>query len=129
MASRLARTSNGIGTTSTRVWNDNGHFTVQLHSTVVYDETRERVLLNNGGWITPTTVRRMNQALEHREFKADVRILKGRMFYGNEPFQGSELSFNKCSECRDRAITFVNGRPKCSGHEVVTQLVGERGNQ
>jgi|WetSurMetagenome_2_1015567.scaffolds.fasta_scaffold206510_3 hypothetical protein len=77
----------GIGRTGTKVWDDNGHFMVQYHATVVYDETVEGVTLNNGGWNTPTTARRMNQALVERGYHAGVHIRGGLMEYEGELFK------------------------------------------
>ena len=92
MPSTLAKTSDGIGRCNTKVWNDNGHFSVQLWNTVVYHETQEGLItLDNGGWITPTTARRMNQALLYRGMPGSVRIKNGQMFYGERPFDGSKL--------------------------------------
>lgn len=94
MPTRLAKTPTGIRKGNTKVWDNNGHFSVMLYSTVVYDETREVITLNNGGWITPTTASRMNQALEHRGFPACVRIRGGQMFYGSNPFNGNTFTLN-----------------------------------
>lgn len=87
MASMIAKTKTGIGTTGTKIWNDNGHFAVQLYATVVYDETRETITLNNGGWVTPTTVRRINQAFKHRGHLGVVFIRNGEMYFrrGDNP--------------------------------------------
>lgn len=76
MAATFAKTKDGIGRLNTKVYNDNGHFAVKLYDTVVYDETCERVVLNTGGWTTPTTVRRINQALHHRGIPGGVRIIR-----------------------------------------------------
>ena len=93
MPSTLAKTKTGIGSQA-KIWNDNGHFMVQLHSTVVYDENNLIVKLNNGGWITQTTARYMTQALRHRNIDGYVAIRKGVMVYGaqgidEKPFDGN----------------------------------------
>lgn len=82
MASTIAKTKDGIGRTNTRVANIDGRFTVILWSTMVYEEDLDLgiITLNNGGWVTPTTARRMNQALAHRGFDLKVSIRKGAMF-------------------------------------------------
>lgn len=99
MASTIAKTKTGIGNGNTKIWNDNGHFAVQLHGTVVYDETRETITLNNGGWITPTTTRRINQALIHRGFGNRVAIRKGEMVLlctnCAVPFMGDRLVLDR----------------------------------
>lgn len=81
MAKRHANTKDGIRRLNTRVYQNNGHFSVQLYSTVVYDETRDRIVLDNGGWITPTTVSRINQAFDHRGIDVGVKIIKGKMYF------------------------------------------------
>lgn len=110
MASRIAKTETGIGRKA-KIWNDNGHFAVQLHSTVVYDETAESITLNNGGWITPTTVRYMNQALAHRGFQEGAVIRKGEMFLMSGtgdlmPFENNRIVIQKYVKCCEKA-----GRP------------------
>lgn len=95
MPSKLAKTETGIGRQA-KIWNDNGHFMVQLHQTVVYDETKETITLNNGAWVTPTTVRYMNQALVHRGHAGDVAIRNGKMVLLSTrsviPFDGNTIT-------------------------------------
>lgn len=86
MASMIAKTKTGIGKTgigklNTKVWEDNGHFMVQLYDTVVYDEDRTngKLTLNTGGWSTHTTARRINQAFAYRGVSNRVGIRKGVM--------------------------------------------------
>ena len=82
MARTIANTKDGIRRLNTKVWDDNGHFAVKLYATVVYDETRETITLNNGGWVTPTTTSRINQALAHRGFtECGVFIKGGEMYF------------------------------------------------
>lgn len=99
---RYAEGRNQIGQTgirklNTRVYQDNDHFAVQLYATVVYDETRERLVLDNGGWVTPTTVSRINQAIDHRGFSdlGHVRIIRGQMYFQSitvsVPFVGGKF--------------------------------------
>ena len=94
MPSRIAKTKTGIGSQA-KIWNDNGHFAVQLHSTVVYDETADTIILDNGGWITPTTVRYMNQALDYREVMARVQIKDGEMLCNGQPFENGRFIMTK----------------------------------
>lgn len=95
MASTIAKTPTGIRKLNTKVWNDNGHFMVQLYATVVYDETADKIVLKNGGWVTTTTTSRINQALAHRGFSNRVGIRKGEMVLwctrSFVPFQNGEL--------------------------------------
>lgn len=81
MAHTIAKTSTGIRKLNTRIWNDNGHFMVQLYETVVYDEGYDTITLNNGGYVTPTTVSRMVQALRHRGHDVRVNIKNGEMVW------------------------------------------------
>jgi len=92
----IANTQTGIGRQA-KIYNENGHFSVQLHSTVVYDEdrTNNKLTLNNGGWVTPTTTRYMNQALAYRGSSNRVAIRKGAMVLlctkSECPFEGDKL--------------------------------------
>lgn len=97
MPSTIAKTSDGIGRCNTKIYRENSHFAVQLHDTVVYDENRTtgKLTLNNGGWVTPTTTRRINQALAHRGFSNRVAVRKGQMVLlctrSIIPFDGNTL--------------------------------------
>lgn len=98
MARTIAEGRNQIGQTGirklhTNVWKGDDYFQVQLYSTVVYDEHPEYLTLRNGGWPTPTTVSRINQALRYRGFKGGVVIRDRRMMFVNGP----------------RQVPFVNG--------------------
>lgn len=87
MSSTLAKTATGIGKGNTKIWNDNGAYAVQLHDTMIYIETRDSITLNNGGWVTPTTARRMNQVLNHREVMGTVSIKNRVMQFNGTPFK------------------------------------------
>lgn len=93
MASTIAATKTGIGRKA-HIYQDNGHFAVQLYATVVYDETAHTVTLRHGGWVTPTTARYINQAFTHRGIDAGVYIRRGEMFLhcatGEFPFENGE---------------------------------------
>lgn len=95
MPSLIAKTTTGIGNLNTRINNNVGEWSVTLYDTLIYAETDKTITLNNGGWITPTTVRRMNQALTHRGYKPLVRIKKGQMFYGLNEFTACIYSMTK----------------------------------
>lgn len=94
MASKIAKTKTGIGSKATKIWNDNGHFMVQLYATVVYDETAETVTLQNGGWNTPTTAQRINSALQYRGFNTGISTAGGTMKYEGKPFVDGVLVLN-----------------------------------
>ncbi len=91
MSKMIAATKTGIGYKATKIWNDNGHFAVQLYATVVYDETAETVTLNNGGWNTPTTKQRINSALIYRGFRSGISNAGGVMTYQGKPFVNGVL--------------------------------------
>lgn len=86
MASTIAKTPTGIRKLNTRIWDDNGHFAVQLYNTVVYEEDQHRITLRHGGWITPTTTSRITQALRYRGIPSHVNIKGGEMFCDGLPF-------------------------------------------
>ncbi len=58
----------------------------------------KQVNLNNGGFITPSTVRRMNDALSACEIKASVFIHRKQMYAGVNglrlPFVDNQVLFN-----------------------------------
>lgn len=89
------RPSKGIRKLNTKIWDDNGHFMVQLYATVVYDETADKIVLRNGGWVTPTTGSRINQALRHRNRTENVNIKNGEMFCNGKPFVNGEFTILK----------------------------------
>lgn len=95
MASTYAKTKDGIRRLNTKVYDDNGHFSVQLYATVVYDETKEKIVLNNGGWVTPTTTSRINQALVHQGHDYGVSIMKGVMYCDGKPFENNTFTIVK----------------------------------
>ena len=51
---------------NTTIYNDNGTTKVILYSTkiVEWNHNRDSIILNNGGWMTVTSKRRMNQVAE-----------------------------------------------------------------
>ena len=84
MATRTAKTPTGIRKLNTKIYDDNGHFAVQLYSTVVYDQTADKLILNNGGWATATTASRINQALDYKGVKGGVNVKGGQMYFTSE---------------------------------------------
>lgn len=98
MAYSIANTKDGIRRLNTKVYDNNGHFAVQLYSTVVYDQTADKLILNNGGWATPTTTSRIRQALIHKGIKGYVNIKDRKMYFtceslGTIPFVNGRLEF------------------------------------
>lgn len=97
MASKIAKTLTGIGRTGTKIVRGEhaDTFAVWLYDTLVYFETQTpgKIILSSGGWATPTTARRMNQALLYRGFAflGDVRIKDGDLFFNNSPFVNGSL--------------------------------------
>lgn len=81
MAKRIANTKTGIRKLHTSITERDGLFEVKLYNTYVYSEEGNTITLDNGGWVTPTTVSRMNQALIHRGIAGVVLIHKGEMFF------------------------------------------------
>jgi hypothetical protein len=95
MAANFAKTRDGIRRLNTKVWNDNGHFSVKLYATVVYDETRDHIILAHSGWVTPTTASRINQALAHRGVGGHVNIKNGALLYNGKPFTNGEYVIDR----------------------------------
>lgn len=98
MPSTIAKTQTGIGRQA-QIWNEceTHGFQVRLYDTMVYEEKDGKVILDNGGWVTPTTVRYMNQAIQHRgKLDGFVRIRNHEMeyCYGStyQKFNGATLT-------------------------------------
>lgn len=86
MANTYAKTKDGIRRLNTKVVDGKEEFFVELYQTLVYHEMADRIVLRNGGWVTPTTVSRIHQALRHRGHAHSVNINKGEMFCDGKPF-------------------------------------------
>lgn len=95
MARTIANTKDGIRRLNTKVWDDNGHFAVQLYATVVYEEDAHRITLRHGGYVTPTTASRIHQALTHRGISGHLNIKNGEMFFRGLPFINGIFIINK----------------------------------
>lgn len=80
MPTTIAKTPTGIGRKA-QIWQGDNYFQVRLYATMVYEENRAKgtLTLDNGGWVTPTTARYINQALAHRGSSSFVGIRKGVM--------------------------------------------------
>jgi hypothetical protein len=98
MPSTIAKTSTGIGKGNTQVYTDGKSYEVVLYSTRIYIENGKTISFDNGGWITPTTTRRMNQVIRHRgTLRGSVSIKGGTMVYTDEngkrfPFEADKLT-------------------------------------
>ena len=59
---------------NTAIYSDNGTIKVILYSTkiVEWNHNRDSIILNNGGWMTVTTKRRMNQVAEQFDLEFTV---------------------------------------------------------
>lgn len=87
MARSYANTPDGIRRLNTNVVETNDGLMVRLYSTVVYIETNTEIVLNHGGWVTPTTKSRIHQALRYRGHKNNVNIKNGEMYCDGKPFK------------------------------------------
>jgi hypothetical protein len=95
MPTRIAKTKDGIRRLNTKIWQGDGYFQVCLYETVVYDEQKEKITLRSGGWNTPTTTSRINQALSHRGIAGGVNIKNGHLHYNGKPFINGEYIIEK----------------------------------
>lgn len=98
MASTIAKTKTGIGRQAV-ITDRQGLFEVKLYQTYVYSEEGNKITLDNGGWVTPTTARYMNQALAYRGVSNRVAIRKGEMVLlctrSVVPFENGRLMLDK----------------------------------
>ena len=84
-----------VGRTATSVMCTNGRISVVYHSTEVVLATKEKIVLNTGGWTTATTKARMNQA--SNQFGLGYKVYqKDRAWFvtykgETRPFEGQEL--------------------------------------
>lgn len=91
MPTMIAKTHTGIGRKAEIVQRDDV-FQVYLYNTMIYEETPSAVMLSHGGWITPTTARYINQALNYRGFHARVSIRNGSMIVVSNGRQVGEVT-------------------------------------
>ena len=75
-----------IGKTATTVVETGEDVKVQYHRTVVFEKRGAQITVRHGGWVTPTTCRRINQAFSVYRVSAHARILKGELLI--ERFDG-----------------------------------------
>ena len=81
---------NPIGKTATTIQPRNGWIAVKYHDTdvVSYQPNSRVVVLNSGGWLTPTTKRRMNEASD--EFGLGFKVYsKAKQWYVDTPYDGT----------------------------------------
>ena len=80
-----------IGSHKTSVFTDTDNFTkVVFHNTVVAKFDNETIVLNTGGWETPTTKKRMNQTSE--QFNLGFRVFQKDWTWFAE-FKGEVIEF------------------------------------
>ena len=75
-----------IGEHATCVLEIDGDVQVQYRSTIVFEKRGAQITVRHGGWVTPTTCRRINQAFSVYRVSAHARILKGELLI--ERFDG-----------------------------------------
>lgn len=63
---------------------------VVYHSTVIAKWNDDEIILNNGGWITHSTVSNMNKASKENDLGFEVKIKNKEMFV---KYKGDEISF------------------------------------
>lgn len=102
MARSYANTKDGIRRLNTKVTSEAGCFSVRLYATTVYAESGGYILLNHGGWVTPTTTSRIHQALRHRGHMNNVNIKNGVMHCDGKPFD-ADGTFTVKIEAREVA--------------------------
>jgi hypothetical protein len=59
---------------NTKIYEEDGYTVVKLWATEIVKFNDEHIILNNGGWNTPTTRQRMNQASD--EFGLGFRVFQ-----------------------------------------------------
>ena len=80
-----------LGTHATTVSGDDRHHTiVTYHKTQVVKASAEEIILNTGGWFTPTTKTRMNQASNQFDLGFHV-YQKTHQWYVD--FEGETIEF------------------------------------
>ena len=84
---------------NTIVKNENGKMSVSLYDTEILKNGKSKLKLNNGGYVTKTTVTRMNQISDEYNLGVHVYIAKREMFarYNDEilEFKGDKLTIEK----------------------------------
>ena len=86
---------------NTAIYSDNGTTKVILYSTkiVEWNHNRDSIILNNGGWMTVTTKRRMNQVAE--QFDLGFTVYQ-KDFEWYVVLNGQTLPFENGMELRGR---------------------------
>ena len=86
---------------NTAIYSDNGTTKVILYSTkiVEWNHNRDSIILNNGGWMTVTTKRRMNQVAE--KFDLGFTVYQ-KDFEWYVVLNGQTLPFENGRELRGR---------------------------
>lgn len=69
-----------IGRCATRIYKDNSWTIVKYHSTEVVAFNSHKIILCNGGWLSPTTIRRMDQTSDQFGLNFYTYRRKGVMY-------------------------------------------------
>lgn len=81
-----------IGSTATSVKKVGDNLTVKYHDTVVVNVTKDKIVLDTGGWKTNTTKTRMNQASNEYDLGYQVYQKKGHWLVD---WRGETVPFDK----------------------------------
>ena len=92
-----------IGTHKTRVTRDGSDITVRYWATDIVTVSGDTVRLNTGGYFTPTTKRRMNEASEHfglgfQVYQKDFQWYARRPNGDILPFHGNSLEIERTED-------------------------------
>jgi hypothetical protein len=86
---------------STVIGSDNGYEYVQYHRTKVVKWNEREIILDSGGWFSPTTKNRMNQTSSQFKLGFSVYQKKGQwfVFYKDQdiPFEGNKVTLYRMS--------------------------------
>jgi hypothetical protein len=81
-----------LGKTATRVYQEDGYTCVRYHATDVVRFNEHYIELDTGGWETPTTKLRMNQA--SNQFKLGFRVYQRDYIWHVATDDGYDFPFN-----------------------------------
>lgn len=81
---------------NTSVLVEDNYQVVRLHYTDIVKFSHDIIILNHGGYVTPTTKRRMNQASQQYNLKLNVFSKDGVMYVNHNgiilPFDGESIT-------------------------------------
>lgn len=81
-----------IGSHRTNIFQGDGYTCVKYHNTNVVKFNDNKIVLNSGGWWTPTTKNRMNQT--SNQFGLGFRVFQ-KDFVWFVDYQGATIKFGK----------------------------------